>query len=504
MFAVAPVCALHRQLGEIVGLELDAVQLVVPAQFFDLFAAFLLRHHHIAVLVAREFLEEVLLREPGAVLLLGAELLGDLEVGHDRRMVDRIALDLIADVHGRRHRLGVGFAEDRSHLGRRFQPLLLGVEHALGVVEVLARREADQTVVRLGVILVHEVHVVGADHPHVVLRGQFAQVFVHMQLHGVGFVVGPLDGGFVQLQFEIVIVAEDFFVPQDRLLSLFEVVRRDGARHLAGQTGRTADQPLVVLLQLHAVRSRTHVETLGPRFRNDLYQVVIALEVFGQQDQVVAALVGLSLLVVQPAARHVDLAADDGLESQLAAQLLQLPLALGDLRSGVRRSLRTVFEGGDPGLAFGGLVLEFALDLLDVVVELLDTEHVAVIRHGDAGLTVVHGLVHEPLDAGLSVENRILGMYVKMYELRHSCVAVNIDSISLSRQEVYPFAKVAFFPVISMAGLLHFINKMLNFRYPTKTGKLCKTTRWLYWRSTTPSQRPKSPSRCSTAPASGP
>ena len=29
----------------------------------------------------------------------------------------------------------------------------------------------------------------------------------------------------------------------------------------------TADQPLVVLLQLHAVRSRTHVETLCPRFR---------------------------------------------------------------------------------------------------------------------------------------------------------------------------------------------------------------------------------------------
>ena len=82
-----------------------------------------------------------------------------------------------------------------------------------------------------------------------------------------------------------------------------------------------------------------------------------------------------------------------------------------------------------------------------------------MIRHGDAGLTVVHGLVHEPLDAGLSVENRILGMYVKMYELRHSCVAVNIDSISLSRQEVYPFAKVAFFPVISMAGLLHFITE---------------------------------------------
>ena len=43
---------------------------------------------------------------------------------------------------------------------------------------------------------------------------------------------------------------------------------------------------------------------------------------------------------------------------------------------------------------------------------------------GYARLSVVHGLVDEPLDAGLSVENRILGVYVKMYELRHDCVTI--------------------------------------------------------------------------------
>ena len=338
-------------------------------------------------------------------------------------MVDRIALDLVADVDGRRHRLGVGLAEDRSHLGRRLEPLLLGVEHALGIVEILARREADQPVVRLGVVLVHEVHVVGADHSDVVLRRQLAQVLVHVQLHGVGLVVGPLDGGLVELQFEVIVVAEDLLVPSDRLLGLFEVVGRDGARHLARQTGRTADQPFVVFLDLRAVGSRTHVETFGPRLRDDLDEVVVSLEVLGQQDQVVAALVGLALLVVEPAARHVDLAADDGLEGQLAAALLELFFALGDLRGGIGTGLRAVAQGGDAGLRLGGLVLAFALDFLDVVVELLDTEHVAVVRHGDAGLAVGHGFVHEPLDAGLSVEDRILRMYVKVYELGH-CVKI--------------------------------------------------------------------------------
>jgi len=150
---------------------------------------------------------------------------------------------------------------------------------------------------------------------------------------------------------------------------------------------------------------------------------VVSLEVLGQQDQVVAALVGLALLVVEPAARHVDLAADDGLEGEFAPALLQLSFAFGDLGSGVSAGLRAVAQGGDAGLRLGGLVLAFALDFLDVVVELLDAEHVAVVRHGDAGLSVGHGLVHEPLDAGLSVEDRILRMYVKVYELGH-CVKI--------------------------------------------------------------------------------
>lgn len=41
---------------------------------------------------------------------------------------------------------------------------------------------------------------------------------------------------------------------------------------------------------------------------------MVALQILGQQDEVVAALVGLALLVAQPAARDVDLAADDGLD----------------------------------------------------------------------------------------------------------------------------------------------------------------------------------------------
>ena len=147
---------------------------------------------------------------------------------------------------------------------------------------------------------------------------------------------------------------------------------------------------------------------------------MVSLEVLGQQDQVVAALVGLALLVLQAAACHVDLAADDRLEGHLAAQVVNLSLAGCDLGLGIGRLFRSVAQGGKTLLALGGLVLVLALDLLDVVVELLDSEHVAVVGDGDARLPVGHGLVHQTLDAGLTVEDRVLRVYVKVYELGHA------------------------------------------------------------------------------------
>ena len=419
VLAVAAAGALHRELRKVVGLELDTVEFVIAPEFLDLLAPLLLGHHHAAVLVARELVVEILLREALAVARLGSELRGNLELRHDRRVVDRVVLDPVADLDRRGHRLGIRLPEDRGHLGGGLEPLLLRIEHALRVVEILSRREADQAVVRLGVVLVDEVHVVRADRADMVFRGQLPQVFVDLQLHGVGLVVRTLDGGLVELQLEEVVLAEEVLVPQHRLLGPGVVLGRNGARHLPGQAGRAADQPLVVFFQLRAIRSRAHVESFGPRLRDDLDEVVVSLEVLGQQDQVVTALVGLALLVVQAPARDVDLAADDRLEGEFPAQLRELLLAAGDLRRGVVGRLPALVQCREALLARRSLLLELALDLLDVVVELLDPEHVAVIRHGDAGLSVVHGLVDQALDAGLAVEDGILRVYVQMDEPGH-------------------------------------------------------------------------------------
>ena len=159
--AVTALGTVEGQFGQVVGLELDTVELVVTAEFFDLFVGFLFAHDHIPVLVTRELVEEFALGDPLPVLLLGAELLRNGECRHDGGVVDRIALDLVAYVDRRGHRFG-HIPENRGHLGPRLEPLLLRVEHSLGVVKLLFCAEADQTVVSFGILLVHEVHVIGA------------------------------------------------------------------------------------------------------------------------------------------------------------------------------------------------------------------------------------------------------------------------------------------------------------------------------------------------------
>ena len=99
------------------------------------------------------------------------ELLGDREVGHQRTVVDAVVLDLGADLLGRSQSLG-DIGEELIHLRHGLHPLLLAVAHTGGVVEILARTEADQSVMCLGILLIEEVNIIGSDDLHPVLAPQ--------------------------------------------------------------------------------------------------------------------------------------------------------------------------------------------------------------------------------------------------------------------------------------------------------------------------------------------
>ena len=176
---------------------------------------------------------------------------------------------------------------------------------------------------------------------------------------------------------------------------------------------------------------------------------MVSLCVLGQKYEVVSALVRLALLELQAAARYVDLTSDDSLEVLLRQGIvfgLQSRHGSFLLSRGTARLVDLRLQGGD--LLLGGLdlVTAGAVLLLDVVVELLYAEHVAVVGDGDAAHAVGNGLVYKALYAGLSIKNGILRVYVQMYEIVHfnsflsvqSKADATMSAISMRRRPTLP------------------------------------------------------------------
>ena len=76
--------------------------------------------------------------------------------------------------------------------------------------------------------------------------------------------VGALYGCLVQLQFKVVVVAENGFVPVHHLFGFLKVAVLYELRYFASKTCRAADDALMILLKFHLVGARVVVVTLAP------------------------------------------------------------------------------------------------------------------------------------------------------------------------------------------------------------------------------------------------
>ena len=423
--AIAALGSLPRQLRQIVGLELDAVELVVSAQLAYFGLGVLAAHHHLALLVARELVEKILFGIFLAILLFGAEVFGNLVHRHYRPRLYRIRLDLVDHLL----RVGDGFGivgKDGGHLVGRLEPFLLGVVHSVGVRHVFAGAQADEAVVGLAVLLLHKVDVVGGNQLGASAPRQLHKVRDDLLLALVDRGVGVGLVSHVTLEFDVIVVAEDALEPAHRLLGLVHPVADDELRQLAAETGRTDNQPLVILLELHLVDSRTAVETVDPRLGNQLAQILIALLVLGQQDKVpaaavhnlLAAVLGVAhldvlVLVVERAPRAVGLDAENRLEERA---LQTLDLGLGRSPDVVGGSLV-----GNYGLLLADGFLDARIDRIGTVEQFLDSEHVAVVSQRERIHPVADGMLDELVDFRHSVENRIVRMDVEVskFSRRH-------------------------------------------------------------------------------------
>ena len=179
--AVETRSTLVGQLMQIVGLKLDAVQLVISAQLLDFLLALLGWQLVFAILVAGELSVQVFFREFPSPFLFRAKVLRYGEEGHDGVALYVVGLHFAEHLASVCQCLG-DVLEDVIHLLAGLEPFLFAVEHARGVVQVLASGQTEQMVVGFGIILVHKVAVVAADELHTIFVCQFYEHLVGLLL----------------------------------------------------------------------------------------------------------------------------------------------------------------------------------------------------------------------------------------------------------------------------------------------------------------------------------
>ena len=266
------------------------------------------------------------------------------------------------DGQGVADRLG-GIVEGGGHLLRRLDVELVHRELHVGrVAHGLAGLDAEQHLVGAGILPVQVVAVVGGHQRQLQLGGHLHQALVDDVL--------LRDG--VLLQLDIVAPGEQLAVPAGGGDGILHPAAAALHGHLALEAGRHGDQPLGAPREQFAVDAGPVVEALLVAGRGQVGQVLVALHVLAEQDQVVGR-VGDALGVLGKARlrRQVELAADDRLDAGLLA----------------------------------------------LQVELGGAEHVAVVGHGHRRHVQFLGLGDQVVEADGAVQQGILGVEVEVDEI---------------------------------------------------------------------------------------
>ena len=133
------------------------------------------------------------------------------------------------------------FGKQRGHLVTGLQiELLAGKPHPRSVVDAFSGLDAQQHVMRIGIVSVDIVDVIGGDQADLQLAGQFDQQRDRLLLLGNSMVLN-LD--------KKVVLAKNLDIFARRCFCRRHVALEDQRRNLAGNAGAKTDQPLVMFGQ---------------------------------------------------------------------------------------------------------------------------------------------------------------------------------------------------------------------------------------------------------------
>ena len=259
----------------------------------------------------------VTLREPLFAeldeIVEGHPPLGNRELGQ----VDVAELDLDRaarrDLERAPHRVFVT-GEVERHLFGSLEIELVRVEMpVIRVLERVARLDAEERLVRIGVSGGEVVDVAGRDERQLRLGSELDELGVDALLHVEASIL-ELDVG--------ALAPENLRQPVEVGPRVGGPVLLERLADAPRETARESDQPLRVGLQQLPVDARLRVVTLEVAERGELDQVRVALVRLGEQRQVrVAARAGVAVL------GDVDLAADDRLDPLLRGLLVEIDRA---------------------------------------------------------------------------------------------------------------------------------------------------------------------------------
>ena len=225
-------------------------------------------------------------------------------------------------------------AEQCLHLIIAFQIIAVVVEaHTIRLINRAGRLDAQQNILRRGILLLHIMQIVCRHQTKTELLRQLLQLRAYLVL-----LIKVMVLNFQK----VVFLAENVYIFLNAATCSLQVVLQNHLRYLAGNAGTEADNALVIRSQYVLVYTRLIVKALQLTNADNFHQVMVACIVLRQQNQMIHAAV---ILFQMRALGQVNLAADNRLDACLGTFLIKFHCAVHRAMVGNRQAVHAQLLG---------------------------------------------------------------------------------------------------------------------------------------------------------------
>ena len=148
--------------------------------------------------ILSKFVKQVFFRKLRPIPFFRSKIFGNSKSRHDRCMIDGVIFYLVKNLQCIAQRFG-HVSKEFVHLFACLHPFLLGIKHTSRIIQVLTSTQTDQTVVRFRILFIYKVNIIRTNQFNIELLSIFNQIFVHIHLQRITFVIGTGNSRFMTL-----------------------------------------------------------------------------------------------------------------------------------------------------------------------------------------------------------------------------------------------------------------------------------------------------------------